>query len=239
MAKITAGPLVGSVRGALGGVVFRGAGSSATVQMKGRARRGSTPAQDLQRQAMAEAAARWVEMDPRAQGTWNEFASQGLPPAGVTGAAVKSGRQAWIQFRVAQFLCGTLTDYWWPLVWPYRAAGAVTLTLGANPGGACLLQAYFPGPPGGIALAAARCPSTARYAGRPIYRPIWTGATDGAPAWVYHAETPYTPWHADLSAGWQANFPTARAGELYQVRQQMTNNVTMLAPAPLTVIAVE
>jgi hypothetical protein len=209
------------------------------VQLKGRARATVSPAQGAQQAALAEAAARWIALDPLAQATWEEYAFEGLPPASAAGNAVASGRQAYIQFRLMQWQSGYLLDYWWPLIYPYVSAGPVTARASANPGGTFTVWTSWAIAHPGLALNVARCPSLDRYSSRPLYAPLYEGSRQGVPAWVADATYTDMPYKLDLSAAWRVACPGARAGDSYQVRALRGNGVRFGVPSDLWTLAVQ
>lgn len=231
MARVTPSPLVGSVAGKVGGVVFRGAGASATAQAAPRKARSSTTAQRLNQSALQLASARWAALDEATKSTWSQYVIQSLPPASASGRTVSSPRTAYLQWYLQMWHCGIVPAYDWPITYAYVPQAPCIVEASTAGPWSFVLKAQNLNVSAGAAVALARCPSPIAFASRPIYRTLFSGAQDGAAVWDYHPGEPVWKFWLDLSAYWAARFPEAIAGLTYQARASFAVPAYIWTPA--------
>ena len=218
MAKIEFGPLVSSVRGAVGGVTFRGAGNRASVCIKSTPARSRSQEQTANTVAMSRAFQGWASLNPSERLAWYWY--------GVSLGEARRGRvpdsmlaqSTFLRWASAHALCGTMPPIGWPLyalidppalspffIWddsPASTGSAFVFIREEEPVGAC------------VWLSPLRA-STGRPRGRRVQ--VWNTAADGGtfvpsligPPYAWKLQIGTRAW--DLFAG--APTGTVFAGE--------------------------
>ena len=185
MAIIEYGPLVSRIQGSIGGVTFRGKGSRAVIQKKGR--KGGQPslAQQRQRTLLAECRASYDSLDQADRDSFDWSVSEGYEVRKETGGKFDSGLSAYTSWYLIMQYCRQ------------SVASPTTIaqprTLGQSPlkdlnayivGGANHLRLYSPvvGLPG-WALWMCRAKAANALPSRPVWTLVYPRPGDAVLTW--------------------------------------------------------
>lgn len=211
MARVKFGPLVSSVNGAVGGVVFRGAGNNASVSPFTLPPRSRSENQARNSSAMELAFKAWRTIDRPARLAWYWYAVTLRTGRRFTQGEEPAARAAFVSWASAHALVGTLPPIAWPLyplidppgflpVFVWDAAPAST--------GSSFIFIDELAPSGAAVWLSPINPSTGRPRGRRVL--VWNTGRDGG-TWSQSVIGPPYAWTLDIgTAAWDrfAGFPT-------------------------------
>jgi hypothetical protein len=238
MARYSPGPIVGDLRGRLGGVVFRGGGARASVQPAPLLRASRSARQLAQSALIGDASRAWVALNDTEKITWDEFARESLPPPSASGSLVTNGRQAFIQAHIAYNQTGVTPTLNWPAIYPYRPEVQIRIVAAPGPSAAFSLEATAGATGTGLAIWLARTASLSSYNTRAAWRPLFLGHSDGLPDFDYFPAEPLYKYGLDLSALFDARFPEIVGPCNMQARAQFTYPGLLYLPQSWTTFAV-
>ena len=122
MAKVIFSPLVSSVSGRLGPVVFQGGPGGAMARATASPSRRRSAAQDEARRDLAAASALWMDLDTTTRTLWASIGRAYDPASAGPGLAFALGRRAFIRYAV-QFIHFGLEVPTAPTRWPFYDYG--------------------------------------------------------------------------------------------------------------------
>lgn len=134
MAKVIFSPLVSSVSGRLGPVVFQRGPGGAMARATASPSRRRSAAQDEARRDLAAASALWMDLDNPTRTLWASIARAYDPANAGPGLAFALGRRAFIRYAV-QFIHFGLAVPTAPLRWPFWEPGTWSLEWDPDSGG--------------------------------------------------------------------------------------------------------
>lgn len=186
MARITYGPLVSGVAGAVGGVVFRGAGSGGLVQARGVRGDAGTTAQQRQRTYLQEARAAYSGLAAADALSFDWGVSEGYEFRKETGGKFASGLGGYMSWHVNRLYCGASVAA--PtLAYTQRRfglsvfSGVAGWNASGTPGLWLLNSAATVNT---LAVWVCQAKSLNRVPGRPVWRLLYSRAMDAGQNWV-------------------------------------------------------
>ena len=211
MAKVIFSPLVSSVSGRLGPVVFQGGPGGAMVRAAAYPpRRYSGPQQEAQHD-LAAASALWGTLDNTTRALWASIGRAYDPASAGPGLAYALGRRAFIRYAV-QYLHFGLSVPVSPVRWPFYDYGRWEMLLDPDSGGNFWLW-YGPGGPNvQLRIWLQEAPHWPRYSPRLPWMKAYDTRTDPQP-FVYNTVWALPP---------EPFAPFARFGQVSRWRARVT-----------------
>ena len=180
MAKVIFSPLVSSVSGRLGPVVFQGGPGGAMARATASPSRRRSSAQAEARRDLATASALWMELDATTRTLWASIGRAYDPASAGPGLAFALGRRAFIRYAV-QFVHFGLEVPTAPTRWPFYDYGRWILAWDPDSGGNFWLYYGPSGADAQLRIWLQEAPNWPRYSPRAPWRKAYDTATDPAP----------------------------------------------------------
>lgn len=218
MAKTTPGPLVGSISGAVGGVTFRGAGASASVQGRACKRGPATASQDKHRAFLGSASAAWIALSDAERLSWDTAAAQHFVRPTVSDAAAPSGRACFLSWYMHALYCRVAPSLTWPQYPLVYRQLPYTVTASRTPATSLRVAVSLGIPGTAAAVWLARARTSDRFNARPAWRLLYGEPADPALVWTVTPPPPTFVSTVNLSTYFAARFPDAVSGGIWQMR---------------------